>query len=88
MSDTGCSHPENSVEDIDADYTMFRWCGLCGSLHMPTEGGGHAWRAPSGLVLPGWTCASCSAFNGGAKEELGECRCCGMKSSLGPATKG
>jgi len=29
-------------------------------------------------LLPGWTCWSCSAFNGTAKEDLGACRCCGV----------
>lgn len=30
-----------------------------------------------GLVFPGWTCPSCRAFNGAAKEILKECRGCG-----------
>jgi len=28
-------------------------------------------------LLPHWTCASCGAFNGEAKEKLSACRCCG-----------
>lgn len=29
------------------------------------------------LLLPGWICVYCKVFNGSAKEELKECRCCG-----------
>lgn len=35
-----------------------------------------------GIVLPGWTCASCLCFNSAAKEWLKECRACG---ETGPA---
>jgi hypothetical protein len=31
----------------------------------------------SGVLLPGWECQSCRAFNGSAKELLANCRCCG-----------
>jgi hypothetical protein len=34
------------------------------------EGGGMT------IELPGWTCPSCLAFNGDAKERLAECRAC------------
>jgi hypothetical protein len=30
-----------------------------------------------GILLPGWDCAQCRAFNGTAKEDLQTCRCCG-----------
>lgn len=30
------------------------------------------------IVLPGWNCPSCQAFNGSAREELTHCRCCGV----------
>jgi hypothetical protein len=30
-----------------------------------------------GILLPGWDCPSCRAFNGSAKEKLQTCRCCG-----------
>lgn len=33
-------------------------------------------RAEAGLLLPGWDCPSCRAFNGSAKELLTRCRCC------------
>ena len=29
-------------------------------------------------LFPGWICAACGVFNGSAKEELKECRCCGV----------
>jgi hypothetical protein len=30
----------------------------------------------NGINLPGWTCTTCQAFNGSAKEELTLCRAC------------
>jgi hypothetical protein len=36
--------------------------------------------AAGGLLLPGWTCPGCQAFNGSAKEQLRVCRCCGIPS--------
>lgn len=30
-----------------------------------------------GIVLPGWTCPACLAFNGAEKEWLSTCRACG-----------
>lgn len=32
--------------------------------------------APEGILLPGWDCPSCRAFNGTLKEDLKRCRCC------------
>lgn len=29
-----------------------------------------------GILLPGWFCPNCTAFNGDAKEFLQKCRCC------------
>jgi hypothetical protein len=29
------------------------------------------------IVLPGWTCLTCGAFNGAAMEVRKDCRCCG-----------
>lgn len=31
---------------------------------------------PQGVLLPGWDCPECRAFNGDAKERLTRCRCC------------
>jgi hypothetical protein len=31
----------------------------------------------AGILLPGWQCTQCQAFNGTAKECLLVCRCCG-----------
>ncbi|HYX19583.1 MAG TPA: hypothetical protein VFA98_01915 [Thermoanaerobaculia bacterium] len=31
----------------------------------------------AGIVLAGWSCASCKAFNGEEKAPRLECRCCG-----------
>ncbi len=28
------------------------------------------------ILLPGWSCPNCMAFNGDAKEFLQKCRCC------------
>jgi len=47
------------------------WCRMCGSL---CERG--AWIAPRSLVLPGWHCERCGAFNGAHKELRTECRSC------------
>lgn len=35
-----------------------------------------------GLLLPGWSCAYCRAFNGSAKEARVQCRACGLARSL------
>jgi hypothetical protein len=40
-----------------------------------------AFLARRGIVLPGWDCKICGAFNGSAKETLTECRCCGKEKS-------
>lgn len=34
--------------------------------------------ARAGILLPGWRCAACYAFNGSARERLAACRCCGV----------
>jgi len=34
--------------------------------------------AEGGILLPGWACAACKAFNGSAKVTLTHCRCCGV----------
>jgi hypothetical protein len=34
----------------------------------------------TGLLLPGWFCQSCRAFNGAAKETLTHCRACSTKA--------
>ena len=34
-------------------------------------------RRRSGILLPGWRCRACQAFNGAEKELLAACRCCG-----------
>jgi|GEM_PF-3051405 len=81
MSDAGCPHPDPEVVVIRwCDLVLVRWCPLCGSIN--DDVGAHgaepgAWRSPTGVVLPGWTCQSCQAFNGCAKELLIECRGCG-----------
>lgn len=33
-------------------------------------------KREEGLVLPGWTCHACRAFNGSARENLTHCRAC------------
>jgi len=80
MTDTGCPHPESDLVTIEADQTVVWWCPLCGSIR--DNNGDHGaqtgtWRAPSGLVLPGWTCSVCQVMNGSLKELLTECRSCG-----------
>jgi hypothetical protein len=37
-------------------------------------------ETPEGVLLAGWTCPTCSCFNGAAKEWLTECRSCGAKA--------
>lgn len=86
MSDTGCQHPESDVVVIQWDLVFVRWCPLCGSIN--DNNGDHGaeagtWRSPTGLLLPGWTCSACRAFNGAAKELLAECRGCGAPRKIG-----
>lgn len=81
-----------AISDAYGQVVM-EWCELCGSVRwggkgligpdkMVTPGGIEvpciAWKAPSGLLLPGWTCKKpdCRAFNGSAKEVLTHCRAC------------
>ena len=90
MGDTGCPHPETDLVVIEADLTVVWWCPLCGSIR--DNNGDHgvvacAWRSPSGLLLPGWTCAGCRAFNGAAKELLTECRNCGAPRKTARTTQ-
>jgi len=80
MSITGCTHPETDVVVLGhIGGGGVRWCQLCGSVR---DALWREWRAPSGLLLPGWTCAAvkdgvpCRAFNGAAKEVLTVCRAC------------
>jgi hypothetical protein len=76
VSDGGCQHPESEVDILEVlEMHAVYWCTLCGSVRV----GGGAWRAPTGIVLPGWRCAHCRGFNGSAKELLTECRCCGTR---------
>jgi len=80
MTDTGCPHPESELVTIESGLTVVWWCAFCGSIR--DNNGDHgaqacAWRAPSGVVLPGWTC-SCGGFNGSVKELLPACRGCGL----------
>ena len=35
-----------------------------------------------GIVLKGWWCFHCDAFNSGEKEDLGECRHCGREKKV------
>jgi hypothetical protein len=77
--DTGCEHPFSEIVVIGADLTLVHWCTLCGSIR--DNNGDHGapagtWRAPGGVVLPGWTCSACGGMNGSAKELLKECRGC------------
>ena len=81
MIDTGCPHPDAEVVDIGVPHddlggrvTIATWCPICGSVKDHTADG--SWRAPSGVVLPGWTCSECQTFNGAGKELLTECRHC------------
>ena len=39
-------------------------------------------RAEGGILLPGWTCSACKAFNGSAKVTLTHCRCCGVARAV------
>lgn len=98
MSVTGCEHPDADVVVLHAsEYGGVEWCSLCGSvrdcLNDPSATGGD-WRAPSGLLLPGWVCGSvkggvrCGAFNGSAKEVLTECRACGTPRLTTDTTNG
>ena len=83
MSETGCTHPETDVVDLDPEQTYASakrlWCSVCGSLYESDNMSTGHWTAPSGLLLPGWTCAvpTCRAFNGEAKGVITECRACG-----------
>ena len=72
MNDPGCPHPESDCVDIDSASMLLLWCSICGSLRV-YDG---TWRAPAGIVLPGWTCP-CGVFNGHGKEPIAECRHCG-----------
>jgi hypothetical protein len=77
--ETGCPHPESAIVTIETDMTVVWWCSLCGSIE--DNNGEHGapactWRAPTGIVLPGWMCA-CGVFNGSLKELLATCRLCG-----------
>lgn len=72
MSDSGCLHPDSELVVIPDGETLVSWCALCGSIRYAGT-----WRAPSGLVLPGWTCGECQVLNGCVKELLTECRGCG-----------
>ena len=90
MSDTGCPHPESDVVDIGDGSTIAHWCMLCGSLrddngYLASAG---EWIAPTGLVLPGWTCLSCGAMNGSLKAVLPTCRGCGVPRGTHPLTGG
>jgi hypothetical protein len=90
MIDTDCLHPEAELVVIVAESTFVSWCSICGSLR--DNRGGHGipagtWRAPAGVVLPGWTCA-CGGFNGCLKEWLSECRGCGLPRGTQPLTGG
>jgi len=92
MIDTGCPHPDDEVILLyDGDCTLVSWCTLCGSIQ--DNNGNHgapagSWRAPGGVVLPGWTCAACSGFNGSGKELLSTCRGCGVPRGTQPLTSG
>jgi hypothetical protein len=70
--DTGCPHPEFALVDVGSAPTAPVWCRLCGSL---CDRGG--WVAPRSLVLPGWSCTKCGAFNSAARELRTDCRSCG-----------
>lgn len=37
-----------------------------------------------GVVLPGWWCAMCEAFNGEMHALRSVCRCCGVLKTAGP----
>jgi hypothetical protein len=76
MTDTGCPHPKDDVVLVSSNRDQFdRWCRLCGSLGSASG----PWQAPSGVVLPGWTCSACRYFNGCVKELLSECIGCGAR---------
>lgn len=56
--------------------TTLHTCTCAGGANLP-----HHERCPvrhgeEGIMLPGWTCLGCGAFNGDAKERLASCRCC------------
>lgn len=38
--------------------------------------------AEGGILLPGWACAACKAFNGSSKVTLTHCRCCGVARAV------
>lgn len=78
MREGDCKHPESEMVVVSAGDTFMSWCSTCGSIWDNNGDHGAAagsWRAPSGLVLPGWTCA-CGIFTGSMKGAT-ECRCCG-----------
>jgi hypothetical protein len=72
-----CQHPDPVV--VEDECTFLRWCPACGSVcnnnDVPGLRAGE-WRAPSGILLPGWTCGACGTFNGSGKELLEACRHC------------
>lgn len=81
MTEPLCPHPESGVVVVRAMLTIVQWCPLCGSIRENNHDGAAptgAWRAPDGIVLPGWKCPGCGAFCGAAKELLSECRACGV----------
>jgi hypothetical protein len=86
VRDTGCSHPNSDVIRFDRHPSVrISWCSLCGSIR--DEWGDHgaaaSWRAPGGIVLPGWTCSVCGVLNGLLKELLPACRSCGTPREVG-----
>ena len=71
-TDTGCPH--HDVVEIEATGGSYvYWCAVCGSIAMDAN---EPWRSPTGIVLPGWRCSACHAFNGDTKQVLTACRCC------------
>jgi hypothetical protein len=83
VTSTDCPYHATTGEvvAIDAGETFVLWCPFCGAIcdnngeHDAPPG---QWRAPDGVVLPGWKCKQCGSFNGCAKELLPDCRSCGV----------
>lgn len=65
----GCLRTENFRIQRDLD-------DVCKTLRLTQERCTELLLKSRGLVLPGWFCVKCGAFNGEAKESRTECRAC------------
>lgn len=61
---------------------IFHTPGICyGEIYQALVDAYIALELATAPLCPGWFCAYCDAFNGTAKEDRQECRCCGRSVS-------